>query len=186
MGVRSALARALARLRDAVSSEETGRRGRVHAERDDEVVVFLIGMRINALWKVHRWLPIFLVAPRMVSELRAADESGLLGSWTFLSPPRGIGFVQYWADFESLREYARDGDGLHLDAWREYNAGDDTVGIWHETYRVSASETVYNEVPPRGLGAAAGSDLVPATGRQASAAGRIDGVEDTPPVDRPE
>jgi len=31
------------------------------ADRDEDVVVFLIGMRINAFWKVHRWLPVFLV-----------------------------------------------------------------------------------------------------------------------------
>jgi hypothetical protein len=186
MGVRNTLARVWARLRGESSDGRgsDGKRGRVHAERDDEVVVFLIGMRINAFWKVHRWLPIFLVAPRMVRQLRADEASGLLGSWTFLSPPRGIGFVQYWADFESLRAYARDEERLHLDAWREYNdSDDDAVGIWHETYRVADSETVYNEVPPRGLGAAAGSDLVPATGQRVSAAGRIDGVGDEPPVE---
>lgn len=162
----------------------SNRRGRVHAERDDDVVVFLIGMHINSFWKLHRWLPVFLVAPRMVRELRADEESGLLGSWSFLSPPRGIGFVQYWEDFESLWEYARDHDRLHLDAWGAYNGTDDeAVGIWHETYRVAEYETVYNNTPPRGLGAAAGSALVPATGRRESAAGRIDDRDDPPPVE---
>ena len=187
MGVSRVLAAVVALVAGlwALLSRGGDRRGRVHAEREDDVVVFLIGMRVNALWKVHRWLPIFLVAPRMVRELRAAEGSGLLGSWTYLSPPRGIGFVQYWDSFESLRAYAQDSDHLHLDAWREYNQdGDDAVGIWHETYRVEDYETVYNTVGPRGLGAAAGSDLVPATGRRESAAGRIDGRMDSPPVDR--
>jgi len=162
------------------------RTGRVHAEREDDVVVFLIGMRVNALWKVHRWLPIFLVAPRMVRELRADPDSGLLGSWGFVSPPRGVGFVQYWDSFEDLRAYARDSDHLHLDAWAEYNENaDGAVGIWHETYRVRDHETVYNHLPPRGLGAADGSELVDATGRTESAAGRIDGTADDPPVDPP-
>jgi len=159
--------------------------GRAHAERDEDVVVFLIGMRVNAVWKLHRWLPVFLVAPRMVRELRRADDSRLLGSWGFVSPPRVVGFVQYWDSFEDLRAYARDSDHLHLDAWADYNdaADDGAVGIWHETYRVDADEyeTVYNHTPPRGLGAAAGSDLVSATGRRESAAGRLDDDEDPLP-----
>ena len=160
MGLRDRFAGAWARVRGWVGHSD--RRDRVHAHREDDVVVFLIGMRINAVWKVHRWLPIFLVAPRMVRELRRDDESGLLGSWTFLSPPRGIGFVQYWEDFESLREYARDYDKLHLEEWGEYNdTADGSVGIWHETYRVQDYETVYNNVGPRGLGVAGGSELVP-------------------------
>ena len=31
---------------------------RVTAQIDDQVVVFLIGMRINRCWKVHMWLPV--------------------------------------------------------------------------------------------------------------------------------
>jgi len=183
MSLRNLFARAGARLRGLVGGG-SDRRGRLHAEREDGVVVFLIGMCINSLWKLHRWLPVFLVAPRMVRELRRDDDSGLLGNWAFLTPPRGIGFVQYWEDFESLRAYARDHDRLHLDAWAEYSETDgDAVGIWHETYRVAEYETVYNNGPPRGLGAAAGSELVPATGRRDSAAGRIDDREDPPPVE---
>lgn len=162
------------------------RLGRVHAEREDDVVVFLIGMRVNAAWKLHRWLPVFLVAPRMVRELRREPDSGLLGSWGFCSPPRTVGFVQYWDSFESLRAYARDSDHLHLEAWGEYNereAEEGDVGIWHETYRVDADEheSVYNNVGPRGLGAAAGSEVVPAAGWTTSAAGRLEDREDPHP-----
>ena len=39
---------------------------RVTAEIGDEVVVFLIGMRINKLWKVHKWLPVARAMGRMV------------------------------------------------------------------------------------------------------------------------
>jgi len=50
---------------------------------------------------------------------------------------------------------------LHLESWQEYNSeSDGAVGIWHETYRVDSDETVYDNVGPRGLGAAAGSELV--------------------------
>jgi hypothetical protein len=67
---------------------------KVAAERDEPFVVFHIGLRINAFWKLHRWVPIFLIAPRMVRELVADSESGLLGSRTVLGPGiRNIGFV---------------------------------------------------------------------------------------------
>jgi len=181
----SRLTAVLDRIRGLLSGPDS--HGRVHADRDDDVVVFLIGMRINAFWKVHRWLPIFLVAPRMVRELRRDPDSGLLGNWGFLSPPRGVGFVQYWDSFEDLQAYARDSDHLHLDAWAEYNEETDgSVGIWHETYRVESHESVYNHHPLHGLAAADGTTLTEATGQDRSAAGRIDGVEDDPPVEPPD
>jgi len=153
------------------------REGRVHAERDEQFVVFLIGMRLNKLWAVHRWLPIFLVAPRMVSELRDDDESGLLGSRTWLGW-RTVGFVQYWESVEDLQAYARDTESEHLPAWQSYDAETaDTgaVGIWHETYRVDPDdyETVYNRMPPCGLGGADGVERVDATGERASMFGRL-------------
>ena len=157
---------------------------RVHAHRDEPFVVFLIGMRVNALWKVHRWLPIFFVAPRMIRELRDDPDSGLLGSRTAVGPGlRHVQFVQYWRSFEDLRAYARDSEHLHLEAWREYNASPTNehsdVGIWHETYLVDPDdyETVYNNIPPHGLGAADGSELVPATGQRRSAATRLGRAE---------
>ncbi len=178
----STLRSIVARLRELLG--ETEQTGRVHAEREDDVVVFLIGMRINAFWKLHRWLPVFLAAPRMVRELQGDPDSGLLGSWGFVSPLRTVGFVQYWDSFESLEAYARDSDRLHLDAWSDYNdqADEGAVGIWHETYRISADEyeTVYNNNPPRGLGATSGTELVPATGQRDSAAGRLTGTDDSP------
>ena len=42
---------------------------KVVAEPDEGLVVVHIGLRINAFWKIHRWLPILLLAPRMVLEL---------------------------------------------------------------------------------------------------------------------
>lgn len=55
---------------------------RVAAERDDPFVLFHIGLRINAFWKIGRWLPIPLIAPRMVRELVSDPEPGLLGRRT--------------------------------------------------------------------------------------------------------
>lgn len=65
-----------------------------------------------------------------------------------------------------MREYARDSDRLHFPAWQDYyqdgTKEDAAVGIWHETYVVNpnAYETVYNNMPPHGLGASDGSEIV--------------------------
>jgi hypothetical protein len=165
--------------RIAGGSTDRVERRRLHADREDGVVVFLIGMRINVFWKVHRWLPILLLGPRLVRGLEAEPESGLLGRWTFVSPPRTVGFVQYWDSFDDLRSYAREAGAGHVEAWQEYDgrAEEGTVGIWHETYRTDGYETVYNNVPPRGLGTAEGSDLVDASGPFESAAGRMTAEE---------
>jgi hypothetical protein len=131
--------------------------GRHTATIDGDFVVFLIGMRLNRPWKV-RHLPWFMATmPRMLSELEAQPDSGLLGAQqaVFFG---GLGVVQYWRSFEALERYARDADALHLPAWREFNrrirdSGD--IGIWHETYRVRAGdyEAIYGNMPRVGLGA---------------------------------
>lgn len=164
---------------------------RVTTEREEPIVVFHVGLRINAFWKVHRWLPLLLVAPRMVRELADDAGSGLLGSRTVVGPGvRHVGFVQYWESFDALAEYARDGDRSHFPAWRDYywsGAKDDAaVGIWHETYLVRAGEveTVYNNMPPHGLADCAGTEIVPADGRRQTAAGRLGPTDGTDaPVD---
>ena len=154
---------------------------RMAAEIEGDFVVFLIGMRINKPWKVHKWLPVFLAMPRMLKELKARPESGFLGA---IVGPKVI--VQYWRSFDHLEAYARSNDGQHWPAWVDFNKrmsksrGD--VGIWHETYLVPAGryEAIYSGMPPFGLGAAA--TLVPAAGRRESARGRLataDGPEVT-------
>jgi hypothetical protein len=84
--------------------------------------------------------------------------------------------VQYWRSFEHLERYAKDQDREHRPAWATYNrllrdGGD--VGVWHEAYRVRPGdfETVYNNMPPFGLGRA--TAVVPASGRRETAAGRL-------------
>jgi hypothetical protein len=153
---------------------------KVTAELEGSFVVFQIGLRVNSFWKIHRWLPLFLVAPRMLRELARDDDGGLLGSRTVLGPGiRNVGFVQYWESFESLREYARDGDRGHFPAWQEYyrdgTREDAAVGIWHETYVVRSGEyeNLYNNMPPFGLGASDRSELVSADGEREWAAGRL-------------
>jgi hypothetical protein len=149
---------------------------RLHAARDGDVVVFLVGMRINRLRAVHRWLPVFLSAPRMVRE-QEAEPVGLLGTRFLVAGPREFQLVQYWESFEALREYAREGDE-HRSMWSRFNDALDengAVGIWHETYLVRGGEyeTVYRNMPETGLGAADGTELVPATEDRETAAGRL-------------
>jgi hypothetical protein len=153
--------------------------GRLTAERDEPFVVFVIGMRINSYWKVHKWLPVALAMPRMLRELDADPESGLLNHET-LTGLRTVVTIQYWESFDDLRAYARDPDREHVPAWASYNestAGTGDVGIFHETYVVDPSdcETVYRDVPPFGLGAA--GRLRPAEGSLDTAGKRL-GVAD--------
>ena len=145
---------------------------KVTAEIEGDFVVFLIGMRVNKPWKLHKWLPVFRAMPPMLKELEKHPESGFLGHI--------FGFkviVQYWRSFEHLEAYARSQDQGHWPAWVAFNKqlgssrGD--VGIWHETYQIRAGqyETIYSGMPPYGLGKV--GKLVPASGRQESARGRI-------------
>lgn len=159
---------------------------RVTADIDGDFVVFLIGMRINAFWKVHKWLPVARAMPRMLRELSMQEEMGLLGVRTRWGG-RNIEVIQYWRAFEKLHAYARTADAEHLPAWAEFNrkVGDTgSVGIWHETYLVKDGqyEAVYRNMPRYGLAEA--SSAVPATGRRKTAAGRLGRSEGTDaPVD---
>ena len=60
---------------------------RVTADIDGDFVVFLIGIRVNAWWKLHKWVPVFRAMPRMLRELSAQEESGLLGSRYYSDHP---------------------------------------------------------------------------------------------------
>ena len=42
---------------------------RMSAQIEGDFVVFLIGMRINKPWKLHKWFPVFLAMPKMLKEL---------------------------------------------------------------------------------------------------------------------
>jgi hypothetical protein len=147
---------------------------RMTARLDGEIVVFLIGMRINRFWKVHKWLPVARAMPRMIAELAAAPEHGFLGAEQWFGNPTIM--LQYWRSFEELERYAKNRSAQHLPAWAAFNravgSGGD-VGIWHETYRVRPGdyECIYNNMPLFGLAKATAA--VPASGRFESAEGRM-------------
>jgi len=145
---------------------------RMSAKVDGDFVVFLIGMRVNKIWKVHKWLPVFLAMPKMLKELKNNPSNGLLGVES-----AGLTIIQYWRSFDALEAYARNRDGLHWPAWMAFNKrmarsrGD--VGIWHETYKIASGqyEAIYSGMPARGLGKV--SRLLAAEGARDTARGRI-------------
>ncbi|WP_337060878.1 DUF4188 domain-containing protein [Kineococcus sp. G2] len=147
--------------------------GRTTHEHDGEVVVFLVGMRINSPWRVRAWLPVLLAMPPMLRELAQHPEHGMLGARTCIGSG-GPFVVQYWRDLDSLHAHARRGEGLHRRAWQRFNAraraARGAVGIWHETYAVPAGhhESIGVDVPPAGLAAATRSVPV-AAGRDRAA-----------------
>jgi hypothetical protein len=149
-------------------------RQRMTAELEEDFCVFLIGMRINRLWKPHKWFPVMMAMPRMLRELKADPRLGFLGGEGWFGNPSIL--VQYWRSFEALAAYAKSRDHQHLPAWTAFIhsvSGNGDVGFWHETYQIRAGdyECVYNNMPPFGLGKA--GKLLPATRKRESAAGRM-------------
>ena len=143
---------------------------RVTAEIEGDFVVFLIGMRINKPWKLHKWLPVFLAMPRMIRELERHPESGFLGH-IFLGHRAVLAIVRASRSLRARRKpIALAGLGGLQQACGQSR---DDVGIWHETYRVRAGEyeCVYSGMPPFGLAKA--SATVDAVGQMESARGRL-------------
>ena len=144
----------------------------IEAAPSGEVVVFMIGMRINRLHKLRHWTWVLRQMPAMIRDLRRQPDSPLLGVRTWVSG-RDIMTLQYWRSAEELGRFARDQDHPHARSWAEFNrrvAANADVGIWHETYSMTADnvETLYGNMPPHGLGAALGQ--VPAGVRRRTAA----------------
>jgi hypothetical protein len=130
-------------------------RGRFTAQIDGPFAVFIIGMRINRLRAIHKWLPVARAMGPMLEHLLANRERGLLHAQPYIYW-RGVALVQYWRSFEQLERFARDPGANHLDAWKHFNravGADGSVGIWHETYLVQANhyECVYGNMPRMGL-----------------------------------
>jgi hypothetical protein len=133
----------------------------VAAPDTDEVVVFLIGMRVHRWRRVRSWLPVFVAMPRMLAELERDPELGLLHARSYWSGRTAM-VVQHWRSVEDLGRFARDPRLAHAPAWAAFNrraAATGDIGIWHETYRVPADqvETLYGNMPRFGLGAAYGT-----------------------------
>lgn len=147
---------------------------RMTHEHQGELVVFLIGMRINRPLRVDLWLPAFSAMPRMLRELYADPGSGLLGHRLVFNP-RGPWLVQYWSSREKLYAYASNRDTQHRPAWSRFNRAarkaPGAVGIWHETYQVERAESIYVGMPASGLAEA--TSLVPVALKGDRAAQRL-------------
>jgi hypothetical protein len=164
--------------------------GRYTAQTDQPFVVFLIGMRINKLWAIHKWLPVAMAMGPMLVELFKHPEKGMLGARTYVGW-REVMVVQYWRSFEDLERFARSADDPHFPAWKRFNARigysrekPGPVGIWHESYMVQPGqfEVVYGNMPVFGLAAA--TSHVPARGQLETARRRLGG-ENEPAVPTP-
>ncbi|PCH61704.1 MAG: transcriptional regulator [SAR86 cluster bacterium] len=147
---------------------------RMTAEVKGDVVVFLIGLRINKLWKIHKWWPVAMAMPRMINELYKNPDLGFISHEQWAG--RTTIMVQYWKSFEHLENYAKNRTSSHLPAWADFNkkiGSNGDVGIWHETYlsKQGSCESVYNNMPMFGLAKA--TNCVPATGKYQSASDRI-------------
>ncbi len=161
--------------------------GRWTAEVEGPFVVFIIGMRVNNLLAVNKWVPVARSMGDMLKALYTDKSKGFLGGQTVFYW-RGIGMVQYWRSFDQLEHFARNNDDPHMPTWRWYNravAAGGMVGIWHETYTVNEGgyEAVYGNMPAWGLASA--FDHVKATGRRETARRRLGGDND-PAVATPE
>ncbi len=149
--------------------------GRMTHDYDGELVVFLIGMRINQPWRPDLWWPVFQAIPGMVAELSADPDSGMLGSQLILHP-RAPWLVQYWSSQEKLYAYASNPKATHRPAWMRFNQAarkaPGAVGIWHETHRVSSAESMYVGMPTVGLAQA--TRAVPVARKGETARARAD------------
>jgi len=148
--------------------------GRMTHDYDGDLVVFLIGMRINKPWRLDLWLPVFTAMPAMLAELSKDKDSGLLG-YRLTFGAGGPLLVQYWNSHEKLYQYASNRDAAHRPAWAAFNRrvrkAPGGVGVWHETYVVERAESIYAGMPVSGLAAATSS--VPVGRRGETAAERL-------------
>ncbi|MFH8681125.1 DUF4188 domain-containing protein [Streptomyces lydicus] len=148
---------------------------RTTADAKGDVVVLLIGMRINRFWAVHLWLPVMLGMFRMLRELENDPARGLRSRVLLTASPRTYYVVQYWESKEKLYAYATASDVFHHAAWARLNRKERAgklrgqVGIWHESYIVpeGSYEAIYGDMPAFGLAAAHGQIPLEKRGRYA-------------------
>ncbi|MBS4177667.1 DUF4188 domain-containing protein [Lederbergia citrea] len=148
--------------------------GRYTTENTEDIVVFIIGMRINKRLAIHKWLPVFNAMPGMIKELYThKEELGFLSMESYFGL-KTTAMIQYWRSLESLLAYAK--NEKHLTAWKNFNqkvGNNDAVGIYHETYQISKNnyESVSVNMPQYGLGKAL--KHIPITAGQNSARKRL-------------
>lgn len=136
--------------------------GRFTTKNEKELVVFVIGMRINRFRSIRKWLPVLLAMPPMIKELSIRKDLGCLNLHSYVQLPTTM-MIQYWESEEQLLAYAK--GEKHSKAWKTFNRrvkGNHAVGIYHETYIIPAEsyESIYVNMPAFGLGKAVGTEAV--------------------------
>ncbi|MFJ7970731.1 DUF4188 domain-containing protein [Psychrobacillus sp. NPDC096389] len=131
--------------------------GRYTVDNTEDIVVFIIGMRVNKRFAIHKWLPVFSSMPGMIKELYMnKEELGFLSMESYFGL-RTTAMIQYWRSTEDLLTYAK--NEKHLKAWKNFNQkvnNNDAVGIYHETFQIKKGnyESIYANMPHYGLGKA--------------------------------
>jgi hypothetical protein len=143
--------------------------GRYTTESEDGFVVFIIGMRINKWWAIHKWGPVFTAMPAMIKELYQHKELGFLSLENFFGLRTTL-LIQYWKTEEDLLAYAK--GQKHLSAWKNFNkkvGNNGAVGIYHETYIIKPGqfESIYGNMAKFGLAKAMGMQPISATSNSA-------------------
>lgn len=132
--------------------------GQYTAITEKSFVIFFIGIRVNNLWAVHKWLPFVVRLFALKVHLKNQYQASLLNTNTWFSW-REIMLVQYWDSLENLEAFSRSEIEPHIRIWRKYNQSigkSAHLGVWHETYLIKKEdyECVYNNMPRVGLSAA--------------------------------
>jgi len=137
-------------------------------DHSGSIAVFLIGLRINQVWRLDLWVPAMRAMGPMIAELHAAkaaasrgegEDLGFLGHRSLLGSG-GPTIVQYWRSAEDIYAYSGQDGRAHRPAARAFyergRRAAGAVGVWHETYAVPAGghESLYLAMPPTGLAAA--------------------------------
>ena len=111
-----------------------------------DLVVLYLGYRAHGLRGVGSLLRI----GRGLRQIERNKPDGLLLHEGLLFGWLHPGFRQYWRDLESLEAFTR--AATHAAWWREFGAGNQGGGIWHETYRLRGGmEAIYLDMPPTGF-----------------------------------
>lgn len=153
-------------------------KGRYTAITEQGMVVFLVGMRANQWWAIHKWWPVMRAMRNMLIDLHKHPAKGMLTGHTRVAWPE-IMVTTYWENYEKLEDYGRTAEP-HLSPWAIYNkkiGSSGSVGIWHETFIIEPKqyECVYVNMPKTGLGRAETVDFVEATGARETSRLRLGG-----------
>ena len=142
----------------------------------EEIVVFLIGTKVNSWWSMLKlvWrtrgaiLRFFPLGKKNFESMDVLRNAGMLGSHA-AGGLMGILFgsgsitVQYWESHEKLVEYSSK-QRNHLDSMRQYFADvelERVFSIWHEMYVVKHEyENVYGSAALFGLAAIPGAQII--------------------------